>query len=765
MSCPGFPQVPAADPEGWTLAFSDNFERDLVADDWKALNGDWRIEKGWLKGRGEINCILRFPGPQRVEYDARSAEDSPRDDPLVSDLSGVLACDDNGLKNGYFFGFGSDDNTCSKILVLEKEIARYGTLIKPFQTHHVVCEWDGEKLTHIIDGEVVRSETPEDRLTGSRHEQIGFYLWQIGKVDNVRVYTRTGKAIYPDITYSLTSLGDPRTDSKLKIRVRNRRETSLDLRTELTVRSSSGKPFSGGVTVLLAPEAQEEISIPYEVGSKDRKDVPLGDMRVVEFALTLSNAATGEIYDSRKDSRKGGPTIDMSTDRYYYPPDAFQARVVLTRKTEQGVGFNVEIRRQLDAKIVAGKRIALVAGREDHHVFFDIRDWDTGRYVVSGHLLDEKGRKLRSIHRVFIKREIVAGPAAPSALRAGIRSDGILLLDGKPFCPFFACPSDTSSPLAGNSFNVKYGATGLVSSPLDRPEIGLPWVTREKGDVFILLAEEEEMQEGIRKAVSPRTTDPSLLCRLLKYEAEIPLRRGEERVLLNNVEEFRKIGRFVKSIDPDHLTSIHVHTADHLSEYKDLADIVEMPNPRSSYATWPVPGMGEGVDEIKRILGEGKPLFLWIGSSIPSAEHRTAEEIRCVSYLALLHGAAGLVFHMGHGGIDPSLTRHWSVYPGLSREVEELFPILSAPQPSSPPPIKVGPAQIDYCLREYKERLFLVAVNTSDRLVKATITIEDRSSIPKGIKLPFENREIKPGPSGFTDAFTAFEPHLYELSM
>jgi hypothetical protein len=119
---------------------------------------------------------------------------------------------------------------------------------------------------------------------------------------------------------------------------------------------------------------------------------------------------------------------------------------------------------------------------------------------------------------------------------------------------------------------------------------------------------------------------------------------------------------------------------------------------------------------------------------------------------------------MGHGGIPLSSTRHWSVYSGLSREIEELFSILTTPQKGHKTKISVNPPEIDYCVREYNDRLYLIAVNTLYRSVNAEISLADHSTIAKQVKLLFENREIKFEGNSFSDEFTALEPHIYELS-
>ena len=69
----------------WTAAFSDDFERAELGPDWEVEDGEWRIENGRLVGTGTIMCTRRFPGSQRIAYDALTTNESP------CDLSAVLS--------------------------------------------------------------------------------------------------------------------------------------------------------------------------------------------------------------------------------------------------------------------------------------------------------------------------------------------------------------------------------------------------------------------------------------------------------------------------------------------------------------------------------------------------------------------------------------------------------------------------------------------------------------------------------------------------
>lgn len=170
---------------GWKLQFTDIFERPQPAGDWTIASGDWTIDKGALTGNGQIMCARKFTGAQRLEFDAVTK------DPC--DLSGILAADETGHRSGYFFGFGGEYNTISKLLIEGKEVVSSDALITPGKTHHVVCECEGGRLRHIVDGKVIATYTHESPLTGDGHQMIGFYIYTTGRVDNVKVYTKPEK--------------------------------------------------------------------------------------------------------------------------------------------------------------------------------------------------------------------------------------------------------------------------------------------------------------------------------------------------------------------------------------------------------------------------------------------------------------------------------------------------------------------------------------------------------------------------------------------
>ena len=58
------------------------------------------------------------------------------------------------------------------------------------KVHRVVCQRDGDLLTHIVDGKVVMTYRDPEPLTGEGHQRISLYISVTGKIDNVKVYTK-----------------------------------------------------------------------------------------------------------------------------------------------------------------------------------------------------------------------------------------------------------------------------------------------------------------------------------------------------------------------------------------------------------------------------------------------------------------------------------------------------------------------------------------------------------------------------------------------
>jgi len=204
---PPAPQALHPESRGWKLQFADDFQRGKnELGKWEPLFGKWIIQDGWLTAAEhtvcktfEIRCKRPFGGSVRLEYDARAVPDAVPCDlsaALATDLSSPTAAagrrwDNKGSHTGYFFGFGANHNGWSKLGRNGEQVAKYDGRMEVGKVHHVICQRDGKKLLHIVDGQILYEGKDEKPLTGEGHRGVLLYTWgSPAQFDNVKVYTK-----------------------------------------------------------------------------------------------------------------------------------------------------------------------------------------------------------------------------------------------------------------------------------------------------------------------------------------------------------------------------------------------------------------------------------------------------------------------------------------------------------------------------------------------------------------------------------------------
>lgn len=180
-------------PAGAKLIYSaETFTPGILAKDWRVAGGEWKVVDGALFGRGSNAKIFfsgRIPSPNlRLEYTAWSAR--PGD--LSAYLNGEVAR--SGQCNGYFFGFGSVNNTENKIARGGKTFVLRGGMwdslvdgIRPNVRHRVAVQRDYEKLTMAVDGKTVL-ESADPGFSERLEPAAGFYIWTEGYISDVKLY-------------------------------------------------------------------------------------------------------------------------------------------------------------------------------------------------------------------------------------------------------------------------------------------------------------------------------------------------------------------------------------------------------------------------------------------------------------------------------------------------------------------------------------------------------------------------------------------------
>jgi tRNA A-37 threonylcarbamoyl transferase component Bud32 len=186
----------APGPPGWETVYERaRFEPADLAD-WRPSSGRWRVEDGALVAESPSGADLTLAAPVagdvRVSYTATLR---PRD-PSAGDLSLALlpagasreGPKDEGRQD-YFFGFGSNGNTNSKLMrgarrlsIAEGAEAR----IVPGRAHEVVCERAGGALRLEVDGRAVLEHRDLFPLSFARGAEVVLYAW-VGEARFARV--------------------------------------------------------------------------------------------------------------------------------------------------------------------------------------------------------------------------------------------------------------------------------------------------------------------------------------------------------------------------------------------------------------------------------------------------------------------------------------------------------------------------------------------------------------------------------------------------
>jgi hypothetical protein len=197
-------------------------------------------------------------------------------------------------------------------------------------------------------------------------------------------------------------------------------------------------------------------------------------------------------------------------------------------------------------------------------------------------------------------------------------------------------------------------------------------------------------------------------------------------------EELQQAYDLIHSLDPYHPIFVNFYVAGYSTLCLNALDILgrdPYPVPRE-----PLGMVATSVEEMARLSGGTKPLWITLQafSEPPAFTRPTFMQVRCMTYLALLRGANGLLYFLyGYPGCPagepmpdayPSL---WGEFPRLAREIPALLPILAASpgkDGGSVPNITVETTSpgLEWSLREYKGHLHLLAVNATPRPLELT---------------------------------------------
>ena len=238
--------------------------------------------------------------------------------------------------------------------------------------------------------------------------------------------------------------------------------------------------------------------------------------------------------------------------------------------------------------------------------------------------------------------------------------------------------------------------------------------------------------------------------------------------------------RRVAHADPNHPCYIVLCNMPEVKLFPATTDIMGVdpyPTPKS-----PVTLVAEQADVATAAVAGHKPVWLvpqafaWYQYSsqnkdrghTPSAEELeggrapTYEETRCMTYLALVHGAKGLIYYCYYDlRVLPQYREMWGWLKNIATEVKTLSPILLSPDDRGPALCLAAGSQVETRLKQCSGRLYLLAVNTANET--RHITFQLPRSRSGQARVLFENRSATLAKAQMTDDFSPLAVHVYDL--
>ena len=225
-----------------------------------------------------------------------------------------------------------------------------------------------------------------------------------------------------------------------------------------------------------------------------------------------------------------------------------------------------------------------------------------------------------------------------------------------------------------------------------------------------------------------------------------------------------KIYKLIKEIDPWHPISV-VFTAPFLSsvKYADAMDIV-MADPYP-IPDLPVSVVGNVTGQLVKEFEGRKPVWIvpqaFGGGEIWRREP-TLQEIRSMTYQAIINGARGIQYFVRQGlNLFPKSTGTWNECGRMAVEIAELTPWLLSDEETIP--VHSGSPDVITTSAIHDGRLLILAVNKTGNPVRTNFSIP--RSLQAKVSLIFENRYIAMSGGSFSDILSSYGSQAYMIDL
>jgi len=506
-----------------------------------------------------------------------------------------------------------------------------------------------------------------------------------------------------------------------EISLKNLRNEEVKLMLQLSLKDMTGKTLSqsGAQEVVLPPKGEK--SLPVVLSCSER-----GNFSAVAQYKTEGMEEYQEVFHSFKVP----PLVELSLNR---PLFARSDRMKMTVRTAPKGGEKV--RCQIDI-LDQSSRISWSRRWEakgEDILNLPLRSFASGEYKLR--LIAETRSEKASLEQGF-KIDEKERPAVITE----IGKKGELLINGEPFFPL-----GTYHIGSEDFLKAKEMGFNCITSPIygsDQRELTadqLAWHdAAQRAGLWVITELSEYIRGGRRNfeeakgIVSQLRLHPATI---VHYVIDEPLGCGIGREL---VVQFCDL---VKDVDPEHITLVN-EVPGAVSAYAGIGDVTGTdPYPIGAETLKSLAWVGESLETALK-ASKGKPVWGVIQAHRqPPANSQnrypTPDELRCMSYLALNHGAKGLFFY-AWGDVYQTESGIWEsgfkfnpqlmvYFPQLLKELGKIGEEYLLGEMRRIPPQSLEPSSLDAVVIAYEGQEKLVAINPTSEEVDGRIGIEEIS--------------------------------------
>jgi len=374
----------------------------------------------------------------------------------------------------------------------------------------------------------------------------------------------------------------------------------------------------------------------------------------------------------------------------------------------------------------------------------------------------EMRKLLLCIIAIFLTTQV-----ASAELTSYIDEHNRFILNGEPFFPIglyvVQSLSDTSQldEIASSPFdtlmnyNINSGDDIQITNYLNQLE------TRNLNLIFSLADYFDNGQadiDTITQKVNTFKIHPAIISWYLNDE------RDPATYLTQLEERYAKI----RELDENHpVWSVHWNT-DWVIQEVHTTDIVGVdPYPIGNHPITLVSQMADAANASGKPLWLVPQIFSWTDypgdPRAATGYPPTKEEMRAMTYLAVNHGAKGLIYYSYFNIVDdPDYDTRWPQIKGIASEIDQLRPVFLSIYQTNVNDIVCDNADIDFKLMREGNTYYLFAVNTKEGSTAGVSFQINLVQKPAVFDTLFEGgRQISVVNGKVTDDFDVYQVHVY----